>query len=98
MTANATEGPSLKLESHSGVMAHWKDFEKLAVYTFLSHQALRPFTRRDGVSIPVPMIPQVGVFKAGVWENARAVLLPLEVIINKSYPTCNNLFYCVSAR
>ena len=59
-------------------MSHWRDYEKLAVYTFLSHQALLPFTKRNGSIARVPMIPQVGVFKAARWENSEIILLPLQ--------------------
>lgn len=81
--ANITElitddDTTLEFGSDAGVMSHWRDYEKLAVYTFLSHQALLPFTRRNGSIAHVPMIPQVGVFKAARWESSEIILLPLQ--------------------
>lgn len=76
---NATE-QILDLQSDSGVMSHWKDYHKLAVYTYLSHQAAAPFSLSGGGTVHVPMIPQVGVFRIGRLHrlNCIAVQLPLE--------------------
>lgn len=76
---NATE-QILDLQSDSGVMSHWKDYHKLAVYTYLSHQAAAPFSLSDGRTVHVPMIPQVGVFRIGRLHrlNCIAIQLPLE--------------------
>ncbi|KAK6640777.1 hypothetical protein RUM44_012474 [Polyplax serrata] len=82
--ANITENSgkmnhtTLELGSITGVMSHWKDYDKLAVYTFLSHQPMKPFKKRDGTIVGVPMIPQVGVFRGGRWENSNVILLPLQ--------------------
>lgn len=72
---------ALELNSITGVMSHWKDYEKLAVYTFLSHRPMIPFRKRNGSTVSVPMIPQVGALKIGRWENSQVVLLPLQVAI-----------------
>lgn len=73
--------PILGLSSIAGVMSHWKDYENLAVYTFLSHQSVIQFIKKDDSEEPVPMVPQVGIFKMGEWENSQVILLPLQVII-----------------
>lgn len=71
----------VSLQSDSGVMSHWKDFHKLAVYTYLSHEAASPFTTATGAITLVPFIPQVGVFRAGHLPNllSHVVQLPLQV-------------------
>lgn len=76
---DSPETANLEYISDAGVMSHWRDYEKLAVYTFLSHQSLMPFYRRNNATVHVPMIPQVGIFRSGLWENAEVVLLPLQV-------------------
>ncbi|XP_054271468.1 serpin I2 isoform X2 [Macrosteles quadrilineatus] len=70
----------LSLQSDSGVMSHWKDYQRLAVYTYLSHEAAAPFTLLSGATVQVPMVPQVGVFRRGRLNrlNCLAVQLPLE--------------------
>ena len=73
---------SLELRSDSGVMSHWKDYDKLAAFSFISHQTAAPFHRTSTDTIAVPMVPQVGEFRAGRVHqlNAHAVELPLQVI------------------
>ncbi|XP_075228210.1 serpin B10-like [Lycorma delicatula] len=83
ITENARENSSahvLELLSDSGVMSHWKDYHKLAVYTYLSHQPATQFQAPHGRSVEVPMIPQVGVLRAGEIPrlNAQAVELLME--------------------
>jgi hypothetical protein len=72
---------SLELRSDSGVMSHWKDYDQLAAFSFLSHETAAPFHRTSTDTIPVPMVPQVGEFRAGRVHqlNAHAVELPLQV-------------------
>ena len=72
----------MELQSDTGVMSHWKDFHKLAVYTYLSHKSAAPFTTFSGEVIQVPMIPQVGFFRAGFIPrlNSFSVELLLEVL------------------
>jgi hypothetical protein len=72
---------SLELRSDSGVMSHWKDYDRLAAFSFLSHEASAPFQRTPTDTVLVPMVPQVGEFRAGRISqlNAHAVELPLEV-------------------
>jgi hypothetical protein len=79
----------LELQSDTGVMSHWKDFHKLAVYTYLSHQSAAPFTTSSGEVMQVPMIPQVGTFRAGVIPqlNSQAVELLLEVYTSPNNST-----------
>lgn len=71
----------LELHSDTGVMSHWKDFDKLAVYTYLTHQPSSPFITYNGTNVEVPMIPQVGLFRAGYINklSSQAVELILEV-------------------
>ena len=86
---NVTEGVagvrpaavSLELRSDAGVMSHWKDYDQLAAFSFLSHETAAPFHRTSTDAIPVPMVPQVGAFRAGRVHqlNAHAVELPLQV-------------------
>lgn len=73
---------SLELRSDSGVISHWKDYDQLAAFSFLSHQAAAPFHRTSTDTVLVPMVPQVGEFRAGRVHqlNADAVELPLQVI------------------
>lgn len=73
----------LDLQTDTGVMSHWKDYEKLAVYTYLSHQPAAPFMTSNGSVLHVPMIPQIGTFRAGYLPklNSQAVELPLSVSI-----------------
>lgn len=72
---------SLELRSDSGVISHWKDYDQLAAFSFLSHQAAAPFHRTSTDAILVPMVPQVGEFRAGRVHqlSAHAVELPLQV-------------------
>lgn len=76
---------TLELSSITGVMSHWKDYEKLAVYTFLSHRPKIAFKKKDGSIVGVPMIPQVGVLKTGRWENSNVFLIPLQVRKSNKY-------------
>ncbi|PSN41682.1 hypothetical protein C0J52_07698 [Blattella germanica] len=80
-TGIAPDNVSLELRSDSGVMSHWQDYERLASFSFLSHQDAAPFHRTPSEVVTVPMIPQVGVFRASRLEqlSAYAVELPLEV-------------------
>ena len=73
---------SLELRSDSGVMSHWKDYDRLAAFSFLSHQTAAPFHRTSTDTIAVPMVSQAGEFRAGRVHqlNAHAVELPLQVI------------------
>lgn len=70
----------LSLQSDSGVMSHWRDYQRLAVYTYLSHESAAPFTLPSGATVQVPMVPQVGVFRRGRLHrlNCLAVQIPLE--------------------
>ncbi|XP_014248924.1 serine protease inhibitor 3/4-like [Cimex lectularius] len=79
ITANATE-LVLDYFTDTRVMSHWKDFDKLAVYTYLTHQPSVPFMTPYGDVVNVPMVPQVGLFKAGYHPklNSQIVELPLE--------------------
>jgi hypothetical protein len=63
-------------------MSHWKDYDQLAAFSFLSHQTAAPFHRTSTDTIAVPMVPQAGQFRAGRVHqlNAHAVELPLQVI------------------
>lgn len=72
---------SLELRSDSGVMSHWKDYDRLAAFSFLSHEPAAPFQRTPTDIVSVPMVPQVGHFRAGRIHqlNSHAVELPLEV-------------------
>ncbi|XP_073980702.1 leukocyte elastase inhibitor-like isoform X2 [Rhodnius prolixus] len=83
LSHNVTENSSdlvLELRTDTGVMSHWKDFDKLAVYTYLTHQPAAEFMTHTGQVVSTPMIPQVGVFRAGYLPrlNSQAVELPLE--------------------
>jgi hypothetical protein len=62
-------------------MSHWKDYDRLAAFSFLSHEAAAPFQRTPTDTVLVPMVPQVGQFRAGRVSqlNAHAVELPLQV-------------------
>lgn len=55
----------LELRSDTGIISHWKNYQKLATYTYLSYKPSMPFTKSDGSIIYVPMIPQIGMFKIG---------------------------------
>ena len=72
---------SLELRSDSGVMSHWKDYDRLAAFSFLSQETAAPFHRTSTDTVRVPMVPQVGEFRAGRVHqlNAQAVELPLQV-------------------
>lgn len=78
-SANSTD-LVLQLHSDTGVMSHWKDFDKLVVYTYLTHQPSASFITSNGTTIEVPMIPQVGTFRAGYINklSSQAVELFLE--------------------
>ncbi|KAK9498322.1 hypothetical protein O3M35_002980 [Rhynocoris fuscipes] len=83
LTHNVTEDNSqlvLELKTETGVMCHWKDFDKLAVYTYLTHQPSSEFRTHTGHIVLTPMIPQVGIFRAGYLPklNSQAVELPLQ--------------------
>ncbi|GLG99281.1 Putative serine protease 61 [Gryllus bimaculatus] len=72
---------ALELRTDSGVMSHWRDYQRLGVFTFLSHRGAAPFHRAPGDAVAVPMIPQVGVFRSGRLDHlaCSAVELQLEV-------------------
>ena len=88
---------SLELRSDSGVMSHWKDYDQLAAFSFISHQTAAPFHRTSTDIIPVPMVPQVGEFRAGRVHqlNAHAVELPLQVIGSYMEPYLLCIFMCI---
>ncbi|XKL60736.1 hypothetical protein PGB90_007793 [Kerria lacca] len=79
----------LELRTDSGIMSHWKDFQKLVVYTYLSYSASAPFYGAMNKTTNIPMIPLIGYFKAGylskldcegaelLFENKKASLLLL---------------------
>jgi len=62
---NLFSADTLELRSDTGIISHWKDYQKLAPYTYLSYQSSAPFTRADSSIVHVPMIPQTGSFKIG---------------------------------
>lgn len=80
-TAAGPEAVELRVDA--GVLSHWKDFDRLGVFTYLSQQAAAPFQRSGRVDdvVDVPMIPQVGMFRAGKVASlgCQALELPLEV-------------------
>lgn len=55
----------LELRSDSGVMSHWKDYQKLAVYTYLSYSPAAPFLSSLENTTFAPMIPLVGIYRSG---------------------------------
>lgn len=71
----------MEVHTDTGVMSHWKDFDKLAVYTYLTHHPAAPFISEKGITIEVPMIPQVGTYRAGYINRlkSQAVEIHLEV-------------------
>ncbi|XP_014275352.1 leukocyte elastase inhibitor [Halyomorpha halys] len=79
-TNSSEEELQLEIHTDTGVMSHWKDFDKLAVYTYLTHHPSAPFLSEKGVTIEVPMIPQVGTYRAGYIKRlkSQAVELHLE--------------------
>lgn len=56
---------TLELRSDTGIISHWKNYQKLATYTYVSYKSSEPFTKADGSIVRVPMIPQIGMFKIG---------------------------------
>ncbi|KAL1138939.1 hypothetical protein AAG570_009001 [Ranatra chinensis] len=86
--ANITQGTHLsnssdfvlELQSDAGIMSHWKDYQKMAVYTYLRHQSSAPFTTSKGDTVEVPMVPQFGTFRIGYLPRlkSQAVELLLE--------------------
>jgi serine protease inhibitor len=67
----------LELRSDTGIISHWKDYQKLATYTYLSYQSSAPFTRADGSIVHVPMIPQTGSFKIGYVPQLKCLAAEL---------------------
>lgn len=46
-------------------MSHWRDYQKLVVFTYLSYSASDTFYTSFNKTVNVPMIPFIGFFKAG---------------------------------
>ncbi|CAH1737063.1 serpin B5-like [Aphis gossypii] len=67
----------LELRSDTGIISHWKDYQKLATYTYLSYQPSAPFTKSDGSIVYVPMIPQTGMFKIGYVPQLKCLAAEL---------------------
>ncbi|KAE9532038.1 hypothetical protein AGLY_010240 [Aphis glycines] len=67
----------LELRSDTGIISHWKDYQKLATYTYLSYQPSAPFTKSDGSVVYVPMIPQTGMFKIGYVPQLKCLAAEL---------------------
>ncbi|XP_026822985.1 leukocyte elastase inhibitor-like [Rhopalosiphum maidis] len=67
----------LELRSDTGIISHWKDYQKLATYTYLSYQPSAPFTKADGSIVHVPMIPQTGMFKIGYVPQLKCLAAEL---------------------
>lgn len=67
----------LELRSDTGIISHWKDYQKLAPYTYISYQSSAPFTRADGSIVHVPMIPQTGSFKIGYVPQLKCLAAEL---------------------
>lgn len=80
-TGSRATNQTLELRSDSGIMSHWKDYQRLSAFAFLNHQASSPFQRRLNDVVQVPMIPQVGVFRSGRVDYLKSsvIELPLEV-------------------
>ncbi|VVC43312.1 Serpin domain,Serpin, conserved site [Cinara cedri] len=74
---NNTSNDILELRSDTGIISHWKDYQKLATYTYLSYQSSAPFTRADGSIVYVPMIPQTGMFKIGYVPQLKCLAAEL---------------------
>ncbi len=55
----------LDFRTDTGIMSHWKDYQKLVVYTYLTYSASAPFYVSVNKTVNIPMIPQIGYFKAG---------------------------------
>lgn len=55
----------MELRTDTGVMSHWKDYQKLVVYTYLSYSSSAPFYSSLNKTVNIPMIPLIGYFKAG---------------------------------
>uniref|UniRef100_A0A2S2R7H1 Uncharacterized protein n=1 Tax=Sipha flava TaxID=143950 RepID=A0A2S2R7H1_9HEMI len=67
----------LELRSDTGIISHWKDYQKLATYTYSSYQSSAPFTKSDGSIVHVPMIPQIGMFKIGYVPQLKCLAAEL---------------------
>lgn len=67
----------LELRSDTGIISHWKDYQKLATYTYLTYQPSAPFTKADGSIVHVPMIPQTGMFKIGYVPQLKCLAAEL---------------------
>lgn len=67
----------LELRSDTGIISHWKDYQKLATYTYLSYQPSAPFTKADGSIVHVPMIPQTGMLKIGYVPQLKCLAAEL---------------------
>lgn len=74
---NLFSGDILELRSDTGIISHWKDYQKLATYTYLSYQPSAPFTKSDGSIVYVPMIPQTGMFKIGYVPQLKCLAAEL---------------------
>lgn len=67
----------LELRSDTGIISHWKDYQKSATYTYLSYQSSAPFTKADDSITHVPMIPQKGMFKIGYVPQLKCMAAEL---------------------
>lgn len=89
ITKSFTTAQIMELRTDTGVMSHWKDYQKLVVYTYLSYSSSAPFYSSLNKTVNIPMIPLIGYFKAGyipvldcegaelLFENQKASLLLL---------------------
>ncbi|XP_065212297.1 serpin B13-like [Planococcus citri] len=89
LTRNFTTAQILELRTDTGIMSHWRDYQKLVVFTYLSYSSSEPFYSHMNKTINVPMIPLIGYFKAGylpklesngaelLFENTKVSLLVL---------------------
>ncbi|XP_018911429.2 serpin I2 isoform X2 [Bemisia tabaci] len=72
-------GTAVRLESEIGVVSHWLDYQKLAVYTYLSHNPASLFYLSPNVTVRVPMIPQIGAFRGGYVPQIRSYVAELKL-------------------
>ncbi|XP_050425941.1 serpin A9-like [Adelges cooleyi] len=75
--SNQTSADILELRSDTGLISHWKDYQKLATYTYVSYLSSAPFTTANGSTIHVPMIPQVGRYKIGYVPQLKCLAAEL---------------------
>lgn len=75
----------LELRTDSGIMSHWKDFQKLVVYTYLSYSASAPFYGAMNKTTNIPMIPLIGYFKAGYLSKLDCEGAELLFEVRKNY-------------